>query len=409
MLTYFQKSAATLPTRTTRGKAARKPDPPKDASTTTPVVESNAAASAPNSRKHGRKDDEDEDEDDSGSSSDPKRARKDGEASDKEDDHEEPEGISAAHPSTQRDTYSSTALIHVQQYIAERTQEIKAETQRLGRLVPPDTLRANWKWETDTRDKGEKIRKLIRESKLLSLVDDKLTETEDLNEEIIDNEDRRFLTRAGICAWTYLIYDGLCKTGKEKVDWIVVDYPPDTPPEGENLHTTMPDGSDYELIDPGQEFAWNVWTPRTSFIQEPKDQDVPAYWIDGPGLTNEPFDRQIIAYSKNTEINRLSKRPESDMGESLREFMIERKDLTRRANEGDKQAIKDLKDMPSLTWAPDAETTEPEPSQSKPRRGMSSTRVAKAAAKKEIPWSEQMKKWGKLLKPKDPTRTAGSL
>lgn len=295
-------------------------------------------------------------------------------------------------------------------------QETKAEVQKLGKSVMPPPPANHRTWETDTRETAEVIVKLVFEAQCLRLIIPKLAEAKDMNEEVDRTAEGRFLTPTEIDAWAIAIHNRLSKKEQDDIGWIKVEYghDPPPPPEGENIHTVMPDGKEYGFVSPGHEFAWNVWRARESFIQEPKDDTSHAYWITGPGLTNEPFDRQVLARSKDFEIMKWSRDPvarrSAKMGQQdLQEYMLKRKEWTRRANEGDEQAIEDIKGIPSLTWAPDVETTGAEPSQPEPPRGRSSRRLAKAAAKTKPPWSKLMEKHERLLKPKDETRTADAL
>lgn len=169
--------------------------------------------------------------------------------------------------------------------------------------MPPPPAPQRWTWETDNREKGAKIIKLVSESKLLSLITIKLAETRDMEEEGKKNKEKRFLTPAGIDTWAKAIYDGLSKEGKEEVGWIKVTYPPDTPPEGENLHTALPEGENTWNVDRAEEFAWDAWSNRTGYQTEPRvENDRYWDWFKPPGEGFEPYNRRLIAKAKENQI-----------------------------------------------------------------------------------------------------------
>ncbi|TID26671.1 tRNA(His) guanylyltransferase [Venturia nashicola] len=270
-------------TRTTHSTAAHAPELSRDTSTAKPSLQSAAATSAPNNLKRSRKDNK---EDGSETPSTSKRLRKDGRVSYHEDEQGEPQ-----------------VPVDVQSYIAKRTQEIRAEVQKLGKSVMPPPPAERREWETDTLENARKIKELVSESKLLSLITHQLAKTKAMDEEGNHGEERRLLTPAEIDTWANTIYGELSKKEQEDVGWIKVNYTCDPPPEGGSLHTVLPEGEDKKKVDWPEEFAWIVWEAKKSFkIQPVKGKNSFWDWFEPPGDGFQPYNRQLIAKAKEKQV-----------------------------------------------------------------------------------------------------------
>ncbi|RDI86168.1 tRNA(His) guanylyltransferase [Venturia inaequalis] len=263
---------ARLRTRATGRTAAHAPELSRDTRATTTKVSSAAAASAPDNRKRGRNDKE---EDDPETSSAPKRARKDGRASNQEKEQGKPQ-----------------VPVDVQSYIAKRTQAIRAEVQKLGKSVMPPPPAVRRIWETDSREKAEVIAKLVFKAKCLSLIT-----------KVNQNEERQFLTPREIDAWAKSMYDGLSKKDQEEIAWIKVEYTHNPPPKAKNLHRALPEGEDAEKVDWPEEFAWTAWEAKKDYKIQPSTVKT-THWnfFELPGEGIQPYNRQLIAKAKEEQI-----------------------------------------------------------------------------------------------------------
>jgi hypothetical protein len=238
--------------------------------TEAPMVESNSATEGSNGLKRPR-DEEDEDEDEVSPAH--KRARKD------------ENGIQTARILTLRKANPILEEFDVKDYTATQMRKIQKATHKIGELVDPTPPAEYCTWKTDTHEQAKGIADLVVKHRIW---------------ELVGRELRGRRTRAELKAAFRRILEEMPEEYRE-VEVQFTNYMP----IGKDLHTAMPEGEGYDRVNPGKEYAWNLWTSRTSFIQENDRKivrNLPWYWVDGPGLTQEAYDSNVIGHWKNEQI-----------------------------------------------------------------------------------------------------------